>query len=574
MDHSPNNPELAPLKDFRNFLYYLWHQLEQIQRDPTPIQYDIANFMQSGGKRLGVEAFRGVGKSWICSGFVSHKLWLDPSLNILVVSASKTRADDFSTFTLRLFQEIPLLRHLQPRADQRFSKVSFDVGTAPASHAPSVKSLGITSQLTGSRADLIVADDIEVPTNSATQAMRDKLSEQIKEFDAILKPHDDAQVIFLGTPQCEDSVYTKLPERGYKFKIWPSEYVTPRTNELTYGHRVSGLCISSGEARRAEGDPTEPTRFTEEDLNERKLSYGRNGFALQFMLNPSLSDKDRYPLKLKDLIVASVDREVAHEKLVYAAEPDLEYKNLPTLGMKGDRLYRPLSRAGDMVPYSGSIMAIDPSGRGKDETGVCVMKMLNGFLYLPVLKGFKGGYEDATLQKIVAIAKDQKVNNVIIEANFGDGMFTELLKPVFRKNGYPCGMEEVKHSIQKEQRIIDTLEPIMNRHRLVVDPSVIQEDYDSIQEYPSESRIYYSFSHQLTRITKDRGSLRQDDRLDVVAIAAAYWAERMAVDEDEQMEHRKEELLQRELRGFIEGFRRGPTANLVGGNSPLVGFQG
>ena len=97
---------------------------------------------------------------------------------------------------------------------------------APASHAPSVKSLGITSQLTGSRADIIIADDIEVPTNSATQAMRDKLSEQIKEFDAILKPNDAAKILFLGSPQCEDSVYTKIRERGYMSKIWPAESIT------------------------------------------------------------------------------------------------------------------------------------------------------------------------------------------------------------------------------------------------------------------------------------------------------------------------------------------------------------
>ena len=68
---------------------------------------------------------------------------------------------------------------------------------APASHAPSVKSLGITSQLTGSRADLIVLDDIEVVNNSATQGMRDKLSEAVKETDAIIKPLDTSKIVFL-----------------------------------------------------------------------------------------------------------------------------------------------------------------------------------------------------------------------------------------------------------------------------------------------------------------------------------------------------------------------------------------
>ena len=130
------------LQDFRNFLYYVWHSLEQIKRDPTDIQYDIADFMQNGPKRGVIQGFRGVGKSWICSAFVTHQLLIDPTKNILVVSASKTRADDFSTFTLRLLHELELLQHLKPKNDQRFSKVSFDVGPAPASHSPSVKSLG------------------------------------------------------------------------------------------------------------------------------------------------------------------------------------------------------------------------------------------------------------------------------------------------------------------------------------------------------------------------------------------------------------------------------------------------
>ena len=111
------NIQDTKLKDFRNFLYYVWHSLPQIKRDPTPIQYDIAEYMQYGAKRGVIQGFRGVGKSWICSAFVVHQLLLDASKNILVVSASKTRADDFSTFTLRLLQELEILRDLKPRTD-------------------------------------------------------------------------------------------------------------------------------------------------------------------------------------------------------------------------------------------------------------------------------------------------------------------------------------------------------------------------------------------------------------------------------------------------------------------------
>jgi len=537
------------LKDFRNFLYFIWHSLEQIKRDPTPIQYDIADFMQHGPKRGVIQGFRGVGKSWICSAFVVHQLLLDPSKNILVVSASKTRADDFSTFTLRLLHEIPLLKHLKPKADQRFSKVSFDVGPAPASHAPSVKSLGVTSQLTGSRADIIIADDIEVPTNSATQQMRDKLSEQIKEFDAILKPLEASKILFLGTPQCEDSVYTKLTSRGYNAKVWASEKVSIKKAELTYNNTLSDLCISD----ENEGESAEPSRFTDFDLNERKISYGSVGYALQFMLNPSLSDVDRFPLKLGNLIVQSVDPDVAPEKLVWAKTPDLEWDAIPNVGLRGDRYYRPMKVIGDMIPYTGSVLSIDPSGRGSDETGYAVVKMLNGTLYVPEAGGLKGGYDEDTLMELVNIAKRNKVNAVITESNFGDGMFNQLITPIFRRE-YPVTLEEVRHHTQKEKRIIDTLEPLLGGHKLVIDPTVIENDYKTAQSYPAEKHLHYMLFYQMTRLTNKRGSIRHDDRLDALSIACNYWVTQMAQDADRQIKDRKRDLVDEELRNFKDAY--------------------
>ncbi len=536
------------LKDFRNFLYIVWKELNL--PDPTKIQYEIANYMQGGDRRVIIEGFRGVGKSWICSAYVVHQLLLDPSKNILVVSASKTRADDFSTFTLRLIHELPLLAHLRPNDKQRYSKISFDVGPAPASHAPSVKSLGITSQLTGSRADIIVADDVEVVSNSATQGMRDKLGEQVKEFDAILKPDDDSKVLFLGTPQSEDTIYNKLAERGYIKRIWPSQHITEKVNELNYDGCVSSICVDD----TREGESTEPLRFSDIDLAEREASYGRTGFAMQFMLDTRLSDVDRFPLKTSDLIVMSVDPSVAPEKLVWARDPKLEWdSSVPNVALSGDRFYRPMETLGAYVPYTGSVMSIDPSGRGKDETGYAIVKMLNGYLYVADAGGIQGGYSDEVLKALTMKAKKQKVNAIVVESNFGDGMFVELFKPILTKI-HPCTIEEVRHNIQKERRIIDTLEPVMNQHRLVVDPKVIQHDYESAQTYPLESQLKYQLIYQMSRLTNQRGAITHDDRLDALSMAVAYWTEQMAQDADNRMRERKVDQIDAELRKFEDSY--------------------
>ena len=554
--------KIHQLKDFRNFLYLVWKHLNL--PDPTPLQYDIADFMQDGPKRSVIMAFRGVGKSWICSAYAVHQLLLDPTKNILVVSASKNRADDFSTFTLKIIHDIPVLQDLIPKNDQRFSKIAFDVGPAPAAHAPSVKSLGISSQLTGSRADIIIADDIEVPNNSATQGMRDKLDEQVKEFEAIIKPLDTSRILFLGTPQCEDSIYNKLRERGYNARIWTSEYPSNDLVLKNYDNDIAPF-LQDQITDESVGTTTEPTRFSDLDLEERKMSYGRTGYALQFMLNPRLSDADRYPLKINDLVITDIDTDLAPEKIIWSSDRDNENKDLPNVGLGGDRYHKPSKTIGDMIPYTGSVMSIDPSGRGKDETGYAVVKMLNGQLFVPQAGGLKGGYDDQTLKLLVNIAKDNKVNKIIIESNFGDGMFLELLKPILFTS-YPCSVEEVRHSKQKELRIIDVLEPVLNQHKLIVDPSVVQHDYKSAQSYPVESQAKYMLMYQLSRITKDKGSLIHDDRLDALSIAVNYWVEQMNQDVDNNINFRKQELLDEELTKFTDSFYKrtvkGPRAIL------------
>ena len=529
------------LKNFKNFLYLCWKFLNL--PNPTPIQYDIADYLQSKERRLVIAAFRGVGKSWITSAFVCHQLLLNPQRNILVVSASKNRADDFSTFTQRLINEMPILQHLIPRDDQRHSKISFDVAPAIASHAPSVKSMGITGQLTGSRADLIIADDVESANNSQTQLMRDRLSETVKEFDAIIKP-EVGRIIFLGTPQTEMSLYNTLEERGYKTKIWTALYPT-KEQTIGYGSKLSTIISNITDK---EGKPTDPERFDDIDLLERLSSYGRSGFNLQFMLDTTMSDANRYPLKLNDLIVASgcTTWKKAPAQIQWASGTQ-QLKGIdteiPNVGLKGDYYVAPLHISEEYTDFEGVAMSIDPAGRGEDKTAYAVLKMLHGVLYLTDIGALDGGYSDTTLEELSAIAKRNKVNNVVIESNFGDGMATALLKPVMARI-HPCQIEEVRHNIQKEKRIIDTLEPIMNTHRLVVDENTIKEDF--------KLEPNHQLFRQLTRITRDKGALRHDDQIDALAIAANYWVERMDRDQTLSYQQHKDELINKDLERFME----------------------
>jgi hypothetical protein len=555
---------MEQLKDFRNFLYITWQHLNL--PEPTKVQYDIADFIQHSPKRAIIQAFRGVGKSYITSAYVVWRLMLNPELKIMVVSASKDRADAFSMFTQRIITEMPLLGHLIPNKDELWSRIAFNVKACGASHSPSVKSVGITGQLTGSRADLIIADDVEVPNNSQTQAMREKLATLVTEFDAVLKPLETSKILYLGTPQTEESLYDLLQDRGYSTRIWPSRY--PKEDQINrYGDRLAPILLQELEQdQELTWKPTDPKRFDEDDLLERELSYGRSGYALQFQLDTTLSDMDKHPLKLSDLIIMDVDLEKAPEKPIHGSLGHLEVKDIPNLGMRGDRFYEPLRVLGDWVNYTGSVLAVDPSGRGSDETAYAVVKMLNGYLYCPDAGGITGGYGQGTLQALVDIAKSHKVNYVLIESNFGDGMFSELIKPYFTRS-YPVTLEEVRHSKQKELRIIDTLEPVMNQHRLIIDKKVVEQDYKTIQQYPQDSMQRFSLFYQMTRLTKDRGALAHDDRLDALSMAVAYWVEQMASDADDLIQERKDELMNKELEKFLGHLN---TSELKGDSGTLM----
>ncbi len=525
-------------EDFRKFLWAIWKHLNM--PDPTPIQYDIALFLQHGPKRSIIEAFRGVGKSWITAAYVLWELYRNPQTKIMVVSASKDRADAFSSFCKRLIHDVPWLSHLQAQNGQRDSLIAFDVGPATPDQSPSVKSVGITGQLTGSRADIIVADDIEVLNNSATQTARDKLAELVKEFDAILKPLPTSRIIYLGTPQTEMSIYNQLPARGYVMRVWPAEIPE---NPETYKGALAPIIYARCEAGEPPRTPTDPQRFDEGDLAERRLSYGKGGYALQFMLDTSLSDANKYPLKLHDLIVQPVHREQAPTEVFWCNDPD---KRLPleAVGLAGDYYYGPLFSARSMVEYTGRVMAIDPSGRGSDQTTYAVGYFLNGNIFVPEWRGLEGGYDETTMKSLAMVARKHQVNKIIVESNFGDGMFTELLKPHLNRI-YPCNIEEVRHNTQKELRIIDTLEPVMMQHRLVFDPSVVEYDYQQ-----NNGKLDYSGFYQMARLTKERGALRHDDLIDVLAIMVAYWNAYMAADQKKLEQERQAELLEEELRLF------------------------
>ena len=534
-------------QDFKLFLQALWGQLDL--PSPTRAQYAIADYLQHGPKRLQIQAFRGVGKSWITGAFVLWTLFNNPEKKIMIISASKERADNMSIFLQKLIIETPWLVHLRPKSDDaRWSRISFDVNCSPH-QAPSVKSVGITGQLTGSRADLMILDDIEVPGNSMTEMMREKLLQLCTEAESILTPKQDSRIMYLGTPQTTFTIYRKLAERNYRPFVWPARVPRKLSNyEGLIAPQLQEDIDNGAEA----WDVTDADRFTHEDLLEREAAMGRSNFMLQFMLDTSLSDAEKFPLKFADLIITSVNPTQAPDSIVWCSDPRNVLKDLPTVGLPGDYFYSPMQIQGEWGPYTETICSIDPSGRGTDETAATYISQRNGFLYVHEMRSYRDGYSDNTLLDILRGCKKYNVTKLVIETNFGDGIVSELFRKHLQQTKQNIGIEEVRANVRKEERIIDALEPIMNQHRLIIDRGVVEWDYNSNKDDAPEKRLLYMLFYQMSRMCREKFAIRHDDRLDSLAQGVKYFTDAMGISAQETVKQRKMEEWNDMLHAFID----------------------
>ena len=170
-------------------------------------------------------------------------------------------------------------------------------------------------------------------------------------------------------------------------------------------------------------------------------------------------------------------------------------------------------------------------------------------------------------------AKEHNVTKVFVESNYGDGMFSELFKPILYPI-HPCTIEEVEHHTNKERRIIDTLEPVMSRHKLVVSRYVIEKDYKTSYQAKDlssgKNKDAYSLFYQMTHINYDKDCLVHDDRLDALAIGVASFSERMNRDIDYEIGRLKDEKYEATMR-YLRDREDKSITRLGRANEPTLG---
>lgn len=478
---------------------------------------------------------------------------------VLVVSASGEKAKEFVSMTKSLLMDMDIFAHLRPRPEQRNKATSFDVNGASVSQSPSLKAAGITGQITGSRATRIIADDVEVPDNSRTQEARQRLLAKLNEFDAI-KVTGYAVILLLGTPQSTETIYLSMAkERGYLPWILPARFPKgeKRQNYVIAREGKDAWDALAPRARAADGRPhlewrpTDPERFNEDELLGRE-ARGRAFFALQYQLDPSLSDAERYPLKLADLIVMSINSMKAPTTVSWGHATDGKNKraDIENAGFTGDYWLGPMFVDPEWREFEQAVLFVDPSGRGKDETAWAVVKTLNGILYVVEVGGVSGDPSGA-MTRVAQAARRHNVHEILVEPNFAPGVWIAAFQPTLAaiwppaKSGDTAGCTVIEAEwsrAQKEVRIIDTLEPVMTLHRLVVDESVARDEI---------------LMYQLTHISRERGSLTHDDRVDALAGAVARLTSTLMMDVKDAAKAQRDAEMDTEVERFMEGFEAG-----------------
>lgn len=527
-----------PIKeDFRNFVWMAWGCLGL--PEPAPIQYDVATYIADGPDRRMVQAMRGFGKSYLTATYAAWRLYCNPDTTILTVSATSNRAREFIRLTRRLLSGLEVCAHLIPREGDRDGADRFDVGNKTrVSKDPSVAAYGVASMITGTHVDLIILDDVEIPENSMTVESREKLHTKLMECENVLNPGGD--ILYLGTPQTEDSVYNRLGEH-YQVLRWPARAPDPENDKACV--RLAPYILDSLSRGEMEpGDPTYPEYYPEDLLLEREGIMGPSIFALQMLLDTTLADIERYPLKLKNFIVMDLDGDHAPNRLAWGTTKPA--KDIPSVGLGKDYFYYPMWMSDDFEDFEQTILYVDPSGRGKDQTGYCVARLLKGTIFVPEAGGLDGGYDESTLQRLADMCSKYKADTVVVESNYGDGMFSSLLAPVLGRTHGNCAITEERVSGQKELRNIETLEPAMASHRVVISPEVARQKELMIQ---------------VTRITRERGSLRHDDQIDALSGAVRFFRDRLSLDAAKKVEEEQRAERIKEHRDFERAWKTGKT---------------
>lgn len=453
----------------------VWNQM---QHQNTPyIHLRILRWLENSWETLDTQlllmAFRACGKSTLVGIFCAWLIYTDPDKRILVMAADDMLARKMVRNVKRILERHPLTFNLIPSHADQWASDRFTVSRDLELRDPTMLARGITSNITGARADIIIYDDVEVPNTSNTIVARHELRERLTESRFILTPMGSQ--IYVGTPHTYDTIYrTKTTDDCDAYLCGFTDYRVP---------------IVTGD-----NQSIWPERFPMSEISAIKKQVGPNKFASQMMLQPMNIAEGRLDVTQLQFYNADLDYSEVCQK--------------PVLYLKGKQL---MSCSSWWDPSFGA-------ANGDASVFAVVFTDSDGQYYIHhidyIRTDSRDNDDEASQQckKIAALMMQYHVPSVTVEIN-GIGKFLPaILRRELRSIGVHASVIEYSNRKPKSQRILESFDAVMAAQSLHVSEAVQQTPFlNEMREW---------------RPTQTNG---RDDGLDAVAGALSQEPIRIAV---------------------------------------------
>lgn len=449
---------------FRNFLV-LWNTVQDL-KDPAH-HLEIADWLSAGwhgqDRRLLLMAFRNSGKSTVVGLFAAWLLKTDPSLRIMVLSADLALAKKMVRTVKRIIERHPETQGLKPdRADQ-WAAEQFTVNRPMELRDPSMLARGMGANLTGSRADVVICDDVEVPRTCDTAPKREDLRARLSEIDYIIVP--GGMQLYVGTPHTYYTIYADEARRE-----------VGESAPFLAGFQRLVKPILDDQGRSAWGE-----RFPLDAIERIRRATGPNKFNSQMMLRPvSIADGRLDPDRLRPY------------------EAELEYREargMPVLMLGGRRM---VSATCWWDPAYGVHARQGLASEGKTGDGSVVAALfsdgeggywLHRLRYLSAIQGEDEDEASQQCRQVAEFLRDFHLPAVTLEVN-GIGRFLPgLLRRELARAGVSAAVLEAHSSVPKDRRILEAFDAVLaagalHAHRSVWATPFVQE----MREWRPEGR--------------------------------------------------------------------------------------
>ena len=454
--------------------------------DKVPdVHISACNWLEHAGETALLMCFRGFSKSTILGAYKAWRFYCDPAYRVLLQSESDPSAFKGSRHVQGVLRRHPLtgglvggIRRSKPViSDGPLNIEAWNTLANPSDREASMQAKGITSNVTGGRADECINDDVEVPRNSTTEEQREKVRFRLGEQVHILVPGGKRK--FIGTPHAHDSLYSELMANGADTLLIPLfsqsrtiEPVKNQTHAVAFKPEIVVAGIFSGTRVLADTiDYVWADGFLTllKPQVKRIDCYAGNQWPERFTRTDILQRRERcrtynawdsqYQLHAKPITESRLDP----DKLIpYDNVPEIGFANgAPILMLGKTRLVGVKARwdcALGKVTTDASVLAV-------------VFTDAAGALYWQCSQELTGSLEEfdpsnqtrligGQVKQLLDTLKRLHVSHITVEVN-GPGVFVPA---ILRKHALPLGVSVSEDHVSrgKNADILDAFEPTLD----------------------------------------------------------------------------------------------------------------